>query len=89
MGRIVLSVKMFPEDPATDLNVLKEAIKGKLPSYASVYRFDEEPIAYGLVAIIAHVVFPEDKQGACNEVEEVLGKVSGVSQTEVMMVRRA
>jgi elongation factor 1-beta len=89
MDRIVLSVKLFPEDPALDLNLLKEKIKGQLPNYASVYRFDEEPIAYGLVALIAHIVFPENKEGASDEIEEILGKVPGVSQIEVLMVRRA
>ena len=89
MGRIVISVKMFPEDPALDLSTLKEKIKGALPSFASVYRFDEEPIAYGLVAIIAHVVFPEDKDNAMDNVEEILSKIPGISQIEVLMVRRA
>ena len=79
---------MFPEDPAVDYNVLKERIKSLLPSYASVYRFDEEPIAFGLVAMITHVLFPEDQDGAMDKVEAILKKVPGISQIEVLMVRR-
>jgi len=89
LGRIVFSVKLFPEDPSLKLDTLKERVKKALPGYASVYRFDEEPIAFGLVALIAHIVFPEDQEGLMDEVEEKLKTVEGISQSEVLMVRRA
>ncbi len=89
MGRIVFSVKLFPEDPALKLDIIKERVKKALPSYASVYRFDEEPIAFGLVALIAQIVFPEYKEGLMDEVEEKLKSVDGMSQSDVLMVRRA
>lgn len=88
MAQIVASVKIFPSDVNIDLSELKEAIKKALPKDTSVYRFDEEPIAFGLVAIIAHIIMPESHSGEMDRVEESLGAIEGISQVEVMLVRR-
>jgi len=49
----------------------------------------EEPIAFGLSALIAHIVLPEDRSGVLDEVESYLLKIKEVSQIETIMVRRA
>jgi translation elongation factor EF-1beta len=59
-----------------------------LPSDASVYRFDEEPIAFGLIALIAHIIIPEEKSGELDLIETGIRKISDVSEVEVVMVRR-
>ncbi|MEM0050854.1 MAG: elongation factor 1-beta, partial [Candidatus Bathyarchaeia archaeon] len=68
MARVVVSLKIFPADIDVNLDALKEKIRSALPSYASIYKFEEEPIAFGLVALIAHVVLPEDLSGGLDEV---------------------
>lgn len=88
MAKVLVSMRIFPSDIETDLNLIKEKIKASLPEYASVYRFDEEPIAYGLVAIIAHILLPEDRSGGMDEVETSLQNISEISQIETQMVRR-
>ena len=88
MGKVVISFKIFPSEATVDLNLLKEKIKKGLPEFASVHGFAEEPIAFGLKALIAHIIFPEDRSGVLDEVENYLLKIKEVSQIETIMVRR-
>ncbi|MEM2272622.1 MAG: elongation factor 1-beta [Candidatus Bathyarchaeia archaeon] len=88
MARVVVSLKIFPADINVDLDALKEKIRGALPSYASIYRFEEEPIAFGLVALIAHIMLPEDLSGGLDEVERRIQEISDVSDIQIVMVRR-
>jgi len=53
-----------------------------------VQRFDEEPIAFGLVALIAHVVMPENVEGIMDRVEEAIKSVELVSEIQVLKVIR-
>ncbi|NIP67314.1 elongation factor 1-beta, partial [Candidatus Bathyarchaeota archaeon] len=52
------------------------------------HKFKEEPIAYGLTALIAYIVLPEDKSGALEELEGTLQKISEISQIESLTVHR-
>ncbi|MBS7604790.1 MAG: elongation factor 1-beta [Candidatus Bathyarchaeia archaeon] len=88
MARVVVSLKIFPADIDVNLDALKEKIRSALPSYASIYKFEEEPIAFGLVALIAHVVLPEDLSGGLDEVEKRIQEISDVSDIQTVMVRR-
>ncbi|MFB0501911.1 MAG: elongation factor 1-beta [Candidatus Bathyarchaeia archaeon] len=88
MAKVLFSIKIFPSDVTTDLSQLKKKIEKELPKYASVYKFDEEPIAFGLTALIAHIIIPEEKPGGSDEVEKQLQKIDEISQIETLMVRR-
>jgi len=88
MARVLISVRVFPSDIDVDLEVLKKKIKDSLPEYASVYGFREEPIAFGLNALIAHIVLPEDKAGGIEEVESILESIEEISQFETQGITR-
>jgi len=88
VANILASIKIFPSDITIDLNQLKKKIEKELPKYTSIYRFDEEPIAFGLTALIAHIIIPEEKSGGIDEVEKQLQKIDEISQIETLMVRR-
>jgi len=88
MGSVVISYKIFPIDITVDFNNLKKKIEESLPESASVYGFGEEPIAFGLNALIAHIKFPEDKTGVVEELEKRLERISEISQVQTLMVRR-
>jgi len=88
LGKIYLSIKIFPSSVTVDLNELKEKIKTVLPEYASVRRINEEPIAYGLVALIAHVTIPEEEAGIMDEVEGKLKSLEEVGQVEALVMGR-
>jgi len=88
MAKVLISYKILPSEVTVDLNLLKEKIKKKLPKYASIRKFAEEPIAYGLVALIAHITIPEEKPGGLDELEKSLQNIEEISQIETLMVHR-
>lgn len=88
MARVLISLKIFPSDVDVSLDALKIEIKKNLPKYASVYKFEEEPVAFGLVALIAHILLPEDRSGGIDEVESNLRKIEKISDFQTQMVRR-
>ncbi len=88
MARVLVSLKIFPSDIDVNRESLKMEIRKNLPSYASVYQFEEEPIAFGLVALIAHILLPEDQSGGIDEVESSLRRITEISDFQTLMVRR-
>ncbi len=88
MAKVMVSVKIFPSDVMGNMDDLKETIKKTLEGRASIYKYEEEPVAFGLVALIAHILVPEDAQGRMDEVEERLKGVPGVSEVQVLVSRR-
>ena len=88
MGRIVIAYKIFPSESSVDLKLLKEKIKKQLSDIASVQRFAEEPIAFGLSALIVNMILPEDKEGILDETEKRLTDMEEVSQIQTLGVNR-
>ena len=88
MARVLALIKIFPNDANLDLNVLKSKIEKSLPAGFTVQKFEEEPVAFGLVALIAHVVLPQDAEGVMDKVEESIRGVDWVSEIEVLRVGR-
>jgi elongation factor 1-beta len=88
MGKIVISFKVFPTGVEVDLDKLRQKIEKTLPKSTSIYGYQTEPVAFGLSALIAHIIIPEDETGLLDKVEEELNKVPGVSQIQTIMVRR-
>jgi translation elongation factor aEF-1 beta len=88
MGSVVVSYKIFPIDITVDFGELRRKIEASLPEFASIYGFGEEPIAFGLNALIAHIKIPEDKSGVLDELERKLQEIKEISQVQPSMVRR-
>lgn len=88
MAKVLVSVKIFPNDAGADLTVLKDTVRKKLEGKASIYKYEEEPVAFGLIALIAHILVPEEEEGRMDEVEDLLKGTAGVSEVQVMVSRR-
>jgi len=88
MARVLASIKIFPNDANIDLNGLKAKIQSSLPAGSTVQKFEEEPVAFGLIALIAYVVLPEDAAGQMDKVEDAIRSVEQVSQIEVLRMGR-
>lgn len=88
MAKILVSIKIFPTDAKIDLTALKEKIQRSLPSGSTVHKFEEEPIAFGLVALVAHIVLAEDAGGTMEQVENSIRGVDLVSEIQVLRVGR-
>ena len=88
MARVMVSLKIFPSDIIADMNGVKQAITRSLEGIATIYKFDEEPVAFGLVALVAHILMPEEASGVMDEVERRLKSINGISEVEVLLSRR-
>ncbi len=88
MANVMVSVKIFPSDIIRDMKGFQETVRKILEGKASVYKFEEEPVAFGLVALVAHIVVPEDVEGRWDEVESRLKGLDGVSEVQVLVSRR-
>jgi len=88
MGSVIISYKIFPTDISVNFDDLRKKIEQSLPEFASIYGYGEEPIAFGLNVLIAHIKFPEDKTGLLEELEKKLEEISEISQVQTLAVRR-
>lgn len=87
MGEVVATIRLMPESPEVDLEKMKTDIQASIPEGAEFHKIEEEPIAFGLVALNVMVVVG-DAEGGTEKVEENLSKVEGVSNIEVTDTRR-
>src|SRR3972149_4463573 len=88
MGNVIITYKIFPEDITENFDDLKKKIEKCLPEFSSVEGYGEEPVAFGLKALLIQLKFPEDKTGLLEELENKLEKTEGISQIQTLMVRR-
>ncbi len=88
MAKVVAQIKIFPTEITVDLGELRRKVEEGLPPETTVARFDEEPIAFGLVALVARIVMPEE-EGRMDKVEEALKSVENVGEIQVVNVWRS
>jgi elongation factor 1-beta len=89
VGTVIITYKVFPEDIVENFDSLKKKIEGVLPEFSSISGYGEEPVAFGLKALLMQVRFPEDKTGLLDEFEKKLETIQGVSQVQTLHVRRS
>ena len=88
MGIVAVKIKLMPIGVETNLKKIEEQAKkdveamgGKNPSVT------EEPIAFGLKAIILFFAWPEEKE--LEKLEQKLAKIKDVNSVQVVDMRRA
>ncbi|KQC14355.1 MAG: elongation factor 1-beta [Methanothrix sp.] len=82
MGEVAAKLKIMPEGADVDMEKLKEAIKSALPEGARLHGFAEEPIAFGLKALMLAVILAEGVTGT-EGLEAAIASVEGVQSVEV------
>ena len=87
MGEVLTTMKIMPDSPEVDLAAIKETIESSMPEGARIHDIAEEPIAFGLVAIILNFI-TEDGEGGSEPVEEMVQAIDGVASFEVTGVGR-
>ena len=87
MGKIVIAYKILPSESTVNLEMLKEKIKKQLADIASIQRFAEEPIAFGLSALKVNMVLPE-KDGILEETEKRITDIKEVGQIQTLGLTR-
>ncbi len=87
MGITGIKIKIMPNSPNTDLEKIKKKAKSIIEEKGGKNReYEEEPVAFGLKAVIAFFEWPEEKE--LYEVEESLKKIENVSSIQVIDMRR-
>ena len=88
MATVIFIVKLMPESPESDLEAIKtEASKRLQTMGASSLTFEEKPIAFGLKAVYAKFMMPEEK--GSDIVESELASIPAVSSATIEDYRRA
>jgi len=88
MGTALIKIKIMPISPETNLEEIKN--KAKLiitKKKGENCNFEEQPIAFGLKAVIAG--FALDEEYELESIEEELKKIENVNSVEVIDMRRA
>ena len=87
MGEVLTTMKIMPDSPDVDLEAIKATIKDSMPEGAELHDMAEEPIAFGLVAVILQFI-TEDGEGGSEPVEEMVQAIEGVASFEITGVGR-
>jgi len=88
MADVILTFKLMGESPEVDMASLKETATKICSEFdAEVGKTEEQPIAFGIKALLLYVVRAESK-GSADELEKRLGELEGVKSAQVIDVRR-
>lgn len=88
MGIALLKIKLMPTSPEVDLEEIKQkALKIVEEGKGTKCQFEEQPIAFGLKAVI--VSFDIEESQELDPIEENLRKIENVNSAEVIDMRRA
>jgi elongation factor 1-beta len=81
MGTVLAVFKIMPDD-MEHFDELKESVKKAIPEGAKLEEIKEEPIAFGLKALIVGVTM-EDTGGIVDKVEEALRSLPHVESVNL------
>jgi elongation factor 1-beta len=87
MGSYVVRVKVMPSGPEVPSDKLLESVRGVLGKEMTIKGSKEDPIAFGLYALIIDVIAPEE-EGMVDRVEAAVAKAPLVTQSDLMGVSR-
>ena len=90
MANVIVTMKIMPISPETDLSKIEEEAKAKIVAFAGEgdMKTEQEPVAFGLKALKILFVMLEDK-GSTDDLEKDIASIEGVNSVEVTDVRRA
>lgn len=87
MGDVATQVKVMPVSPEIDLDDLEAQLVDTLPAGAELNDTGREDVAFGLTALIAMVVVPDDA-GGTEAVEEAFLALDDVESVSIENVTR-
>ena len=81
MGNVMITYKIMPEGTESDLERIREDIKNIVEEHGNFKGSNEEKVAFGLKAIIARIVIP-DEGGIVDKIEEKLEEIEDVQSVK-------
>jgi len=83
MGTVAVTFRIMPDDAETDLESIKARVRTTLAD--SLRDLREQPVAFGLKAIVAIAVL-SDAAGGADPMEQALASLPGVGSVETIDV---
>ena len=88
MGHVNIKMKIMPSKVEANLEKIKENARKTIEKEGGKgSMFSEEPIAFGLKAVIVTFIYPEEKE--IETLENRLGKIKNVNSVQIIDMRRA
>ena len=82
-----IKIKIMPLSPDVNLEEIKNKAKAIVEEKGGKNReYEEEPIAFGLKAIIAFFEWPEEK--GLQEIEDAFEKIKNVNSVQIIDMRK-
>ncbi len=90
MARVVVSLRIMPQSPDSDLSELEKKAKHEIVAFCSSEEFKTEiqPVAFGLKSLTILFVM-EESIGSTEKLEQKIAEIENVESVEVTDVRRA
>ncbi|MBU4492740.1 MAG: elongation factor 1-beta [Nanoarchaeota archaeon] len=89
MTDVVITLRIMPESPDTDLKAIEEKAKIFIAEYGGeVGKVEIQPVAFGIKSLNLIFVSNEDI-GSTDKLEQNVSSIEGVNSVEVTDVRRA
>lgn len=89
MAKVVIALKIMPEDTAVDLKAVENSANEKIKQFGGdVGKVEIELIAFGLKALKITFVIDEAKSST-EPLESEISKIKGVNSVQVVDFRRA
>jgi elongation factor 1-beta len=88
MATIVVTMRIMPDAPDTDLDAVTSAATEKIAAFGgTVGKTDQEPVAFGLKAIVLMFTMDEAK-GSTDALETQISSMGQVASVQITDVRR-
>jgi elongation factor 1-beta len=87
MGSYLVRMKVMPSGPEVPSERLLDSVKGVLGKDMTLKGSKEDPIAFGLYALIIDIIAPEE-EGMVDKVEAAVARAPLVTQSELLGVSR-
>ena len=88
MGLVAITFRIMPTSPDADLTKIRKTAEDKLKKIGGILnKVEEQPIAFGLKALVFIIGWPEEKNS--DILEEEMAKIKEVNSVEITDVRRA
>lgn len=90
MAKVIIKMRVMPENPEVDLEALEKVLKEKIEAFTEmpVSSVQQSPVAFGLKALEFSFAMDESR-GDTEPLEEELAKIENVVSVEITGVSRA
>lgn len=89
MAKVIVSMKIMPESPETDLGEIEKKASVLIGEFGgNIGKVEQEPVAFGLKALNLIFIMEEDL-GSTESLENDVQKIKNVQSVEIIDVRRA